>query len=200
MKNPPELTVPSMAAPDASSITARLKPTYRLPLDPKLTAVLIQEKQYGLLETLMNKPQLSPPSGIVNTDDSSNLGNMSLDNLPAEIDTKEQTNPALAMVPVKLSISLSKSSLGKKGLSGILKNIESDVFSTPILESRTRKGIMQSNGKMSGTFMKSSIPSGQEENKIFINKIKTLQAKVNGNQFISVTVIPPKNSKGKKKI
>jgi hypothetical protein len=93
MKNPPELTVPSMAAPDASSITARLKPTYRLPLDPKLTAVLIQEKQYGLLETLMNKPQLSPPSGIVNTDDSGNLGNMSLDNLPAEIDGNEQTDP-----------------------------------------------------------------------------------------------------------
>jgi hypothetical protein len=46
--------------------------------------------------------------------------------------------------------------------------------------------------------MKSSIPSGQEEKKIFINSIKTLQAKVNGNQLISVTVIPPKNSKGKR--
>ena len=48
--------------------------------------------------------------------------------------------------------------------------------------------------------MKSSITSGQEEKKIFINSIKTLQAKVNGNQFISVTVIPPKDSKARKKI
>ncbi len=81
-----------MDAPDASSIIARLKPTSRLPLDPNLTAALIQEKQFCLLETLMNNPQLSPPGGIVNTDDSSNLGNMSLDNLPEEIDTKEQTD------------------------------------------------------------------------------------------------------------
>jgi hypothetical protein len=104
------------------------------------------------------------------------------------------------MVPVKLSTPPSKSSPGKKRLSGILKNIDSDVFSTPILESRTRKEIMQISEKTSGTFMKGSIPSGQDEKEIFINSIKTLQAKVNGNQFISVTVIPPKNSKGKKKI
>jgi hypothetical protein len=59
---------------------------------------------------------------------------------------------------------------------------------------------MQSNEKTSGTSMKSSIPSGQEEKKIFINSIKSLQAKVNGTQLISVTVIPPRNSKGKKKL
>jgi hypothetical protein len=78
--NPPEPTFSSMDAPDA----ARLKLTSRLPLDPKLATVLIQEKQFGLLETLMNHPQLSPPGGIVNTDYSSNIGNMSLD-LPAEV-------------------------------------------------------------------------------------------------------------------
>jgi hypothetical protein len=52
MKNLPELSLLSTDAPDASSITARLPA-----LDPNLAAVLIQEKQYGLLETLMNNPQ-----------------------------------------------------------------------------------------------------------------------------------------------
>jgi hypothetical protein len=108
-----------MDAPDASSIIARLKPSSRLPLDPNLTAALIQEKQFCLLETLMNNPQLSPPG---------------------EIDGNKQAD-AVAMVPVKLSTPPSKSSPGEKGLTGILKNIESDVFSTPIVESRTRKGI-----------------------------------------------------------
>jgi hypothetical protein len=58
---------------------------------------------------------------------------MSLDNLPEEIDaTNEQTDP-VDMVLIKLPTPQSKSSPGKKGLSGILKNIELDVFSIPIL-------------------------------------------------------------------
>ena len=58
--------------------------------------------------------------------------------------------------------------------------------------------IMQSNEKTmmySGTSMKSSIPGGQEEKKISLNRIKTLQAKVNENQLISVTYFHPKIAK-----
>ena len=41
---------------------------------------------------------------------------------------------------------------------------------------------------------------GQEEKKSFIKKINTLQVLVDGNKVISVTVIPPMNSKGSQKL
>ena len=119
----------------------------------------------------MNNPQWSPLRGIVTTDASSTIVNMSMDNLPEEIDAHEQVIQwlwcQLSYQLKKLSTPQSKSSPAKKGESGILKIIASNVFSTPTLESRTRKG-MQSNERMmmfSGTSMKRSSLSGQQEEK-----------------------------------
>ena len=99
---------------------------------------------------------------------------------------------------MKAGTAKSKASTNKKGRkSGIsLKNIECDVFSTPILESRTRKGII----KGSTSSVENTTARGQEEKKSFIKKINTLQALVDGNKVISVTVIPPMNSKGSQKL
>jgi hypothetical protein len=80
------------------------------------------------------------------------------------------------------------SSTNKKAKKGILKNIDPDVYSTPIFESRTRKGIIKGS---TSSIDSTASTRGQEEKKSFIKKINTLQAIVDGKKAISVTVLSP---------
>jgi hypothetical protein len=71
---------------------------------------------------------------------------------------------------------------------GVLKNIHSDLYSTPLFKSRTRKGIIKGS---TSSIDSSASTRGQEEKKSFIKKITTLQAIVDGKKAISVTVVSP---------
>jgi hypothetical protein len=79
-----------------------------------------------------------------------------------------------------------------------LKDIECDVYSTPILESRTRKGILK--GSTSSIATTANV-RGQDEKKSFIKKINTLQDIVDGNKAISVKALSPMmNNRGSSKL
>jgi hypothetical protein len=91
MKNPPD---PSpIDAPDASSsVTSTMEPTSKATLDPKARE-LMETQQHEILKTLMNYPQLSPSGGIagmVITDNSMTMGNVSLESQFEEEEDKPE--------------------------------------------------------------------------------------------------------------
>ena len=148
MKNPPD---PSpIDAPDASSsVTSTMEPTSKATLDPKVIAKLMETEQHELLKTLMNHPQLSPPggiAGIVTTDASMAMGlflwKVNLKRRTINLNQVQVFQSKFWMRRQELH-RVVMHLLKRKEQSGILKNIECDVYSKPILESRTRKGIMR---------------------------------------------------------
>jgi len=168
------------ALDESISVSSKQASNKKAKVDPKLITELIDNDQLEVLQDLLNHPDLSPPSEMVGINSFSVVDNHCLDTDFEQEEYTPESNPLLA----GYSSSKKKSSTKKKGM---LKNLESNVFGTPILESRKRKSIDYT----ASSIVTTASSMRQEKKKTFIKKIKTLQAIVDEDQVISVTVVSP---------
>mgnify|MGYP000016711576 CR=1 FL=1 len=166
------------ALDESISVSSTMQASAKATVDPKLITELIDTDQAELLQALI---ELSPPSEMVGINSFSVVDNALC--LDTDFEQEEYT-PESNVLKAGHSSSKKKSSK-KKG--GILKNLESNVYGTPILESRKRKSKDYTSSSIGST----ASSMRQDKKKSFIKKIKTLQAIVDGHQVISVTVVSP---------